>query len=147
VYVTDWKVPESSPRVSSERVRRFLESYCSSEFRHREELVPIMQRNDSDVSRIAANDAQLDDHLRSVYRVRAKTTASRPSSPYFPTGLADDVRELVTQLDAAKDQPLRFWHIDLPSGICFIVFELVDDGRVAGCVKSADQRVVNPNAP
>jgi hypothetical protein len=26
------------------------------------------------------------------------------------------------------------------------VFELMDDKRIAGCVKSADQRIVNPSA-
>jgi hypothetical protein len=31
-----------------------------------------------------------------------------------------------------RDQPLRFWSIQLPSGICYLVFELIDDRCVAG---------------
>lgn len=100
-----------------------------------------MQRDDPDESRIVAHVVPLDDGLRSIYRMRANNIVSKPHSPNYPIGLADDVRDLVDQLVAAKDQPLRFWNIGLPSGTCYIVFELIDERHIAGCVKSADQRV------
>lgn len=114
-----------------ERIRRFLEDHASARFRHAEEVLPLLRR---DESRVDARDARLDEPLRSIYRVGAKTTARAVP------GLAEDIRELAVQLDAAKDQPLRFWYIELPSGLCYIAFELLDDRRIAGCVKSADPR-------
>jgi hypothetical protein len=76
--VTDWRLPESSPRASPEQIRRFLDDYGSAELRHRDELVPIMERNDPNESRIVAHDVLLDAELRTIYRIRAKNLASSP---------------------------------------------------------------------
>jgi hypothetical protein len=136
--MTTWKVPQESPRANPERIRRFLDAYGGTEFRHARELLPLMRRDDPDERRVTAHDARLTETLRDTYRIRAKITASAPPSPFYPPGLADDVRDLVVRLDSAKDQPICFWSVDLPSGLCYMVFELLDDGRIAGCVKSAD---------
>lgn len=132
--------------MAAERIRQFLESYGSVEFRYAHEVLPLMRRNDPDETRISvgSHGVRLDDSLRSTYRIRVKTTASAPSPPFYPPELADAVRELVIQLDSAQDQPLCIWHIRMPSGLCYLVFELLADRRIAACVKSADQRVVNP---
>jgi hypothetical protein len=142
--VTQWNVPDDRERATPERIRAFLDRYEHTDFRHGEEFLGLLRRDDLDGSRIHARDAQLDEGLRVIYRIRAKTTAQAPKSPFYPPGLADDVRDLSLQLDSARDQPLCSWSVELPSGIGYLLFELLDDQRVAGCVKSADQRVVNP---
>jgi hypothetical protein len=145
--MTRWKVPDERPRVSPDRIRRFLDDYGAVPFRHAGEVIPLLRRDAADESRTVARDGlYLTEDLRSTYRIRAKTTAMAAPSANYPPGLAGDVREFVAQLDAAKDQPLCSWSIDLPSGICFLAFELLDDRVIAGFVKSADQRVVNPDS-
>jgi hypothetical protein len=143
--VSPWALPDTRPRASVEQIRRFLDSYGATEFRHAGELVPLMQRDDPDETRITRREYRVDAGLRSIYQRRAMRNPSAPPSPFFPPGLADDLRDLSSQLDAARDQPLCFWDIDLPSGTTYIVFELLDDRRIAGCVKTADQRVVDPH--
>ena len=108
-------------------------------------LVPLMRRNDLNESCITCHDMYLDDRLRGIYQVRAKHLASEPPSPYYPSGLADDVRALASQLDAAGDQSIQVWSTLLRSRTVYLVFELMDDQAIAGCVKSADQRIVNPS--
>jgi hypothetical protein len=82
--------------------------------------------------------------LRSTYRVRAELLASRQLPTTFPATLPIEVRALADALDAADDQSVRIWHLALPSGKVFVVFELVDARRIAGVIESADQRVVAP---
>ena len=70
----------------------------------------------------------------SDHDVRAFLDAYR-SEPY-PRELPDDVRSLSEQLEASNDRPIRLWNVGLTSGIVFVVYELIDDGRIAGVVKS-----------
>ena len=87
--------------------------------------------------------------LRISLHVTATASADH-TSPAMPDSgpviLAADVRALSDRFDEAPDQELRVWNTLLPSGTVYIVWELVDDKDIAGCVKSADQRIVNPNA-
>jgi hypothetical protein len=55
-----------------------------------------------------------------------------------------EVSALADALDAANEQPVRIWHLALPSGKVFVVFELVEAQQIAGVIESADQRVVAP---
>jgi hypothetical protein len=142
--VTEWKVPDSRPRASPERIRAFCDQYRSADLRHAAELFPLLERNDRDETRISVHDMPLNGNVRSTYRTRAKLGELRTPPPQVP-GLDDDLRALAAQLEAAADQPMRHWSVDLPSGIGYVVFELVDDRRIAGVVKVVDQRVVNPD--
>jgi len=143
--VSHWVVPEKSPRASADRIKRFVNKYGDTTFRHAQEIVPLMRRDDPDETRITVHEFRLYEGLRSIYSFRATRPASSPPSPQYPPGLADDLRDLATQFDAAPDQPLSCWMVRLPSGLCYTIWELLDDRRIAGCVKSADQRVVNPH--
>jgi hypothetical protein len=143
--VCAWTIPEERPRASPERIRAFVEKYGSAELRHAAELIPIMMRDDPDESRIAVYELSLDPGLRRAYRIRAEHLASSPPSPTHPACLAADMQALVRRFAQVKDQQLRLWNTQLPSGIIYMVFELVDDEAIAGCVKSADQRVVHAN--
>lgn len=132
------------PRASAESITSFIDMFGTRKFRHADELVPIMRRGDLHESYITRFELRLDDRLRRIYRGRAKHLASTPRSPYYPPGLADDVCALADQFDEARDQTIQVWNTLLPSGTHYAVFELMDDQSIAGCVKSADQRIVNP---
>jgi len=134
-----------TPRASAERIKLFIDAFGAQKFCHADELVPIMRRNDFNESCIGCHELRLDDRLRGIYRLRAKHLASAPLSPSYPAGLAEDVCALSRQLDEASDQEIQVWRTLLPSGTTYLVFELMDDRRIAGCVKSADQRIVNPS--
>ena len=123
----------------------FIDTFGTRKFRHVDELVPIMRRNDFNESYITCHEMCLDDGLRRTYRVRAEHLASAPPSPYYPPGLADDVRALANRLDEVSDQKIQVWSTLLRSGTDYLLFELMDDKGIAGCVKSADQRIVNPS--
>ena len=124
-----------SPRVSPDAIRDFLERYGGTEFRHRDEVLALMRGDDPYESRITATEGQLDESRRLTFRTRAETTAfSQRTNPTFPIGLADDVRAVSIALDGAADQRLRFWNVALPSGVLFMILELVDDRRLAGCI-------------
>lgn len=132
------------PRASAEWIKLFIDMFGTQKFRHADELVPILRRSDLNESYITCSELRLDDQLRRIYRVRAQHLASTPRSPCYPSGLADDVRALADQLDEAGDQTIRVWDTLLPSGTAYLVFELMDDRTVAGCVKSIDRRIVDP---
>jgi hypothetical protein len=57
--------------------------------------------------------------------------------------LPADVAALADGLDAAEDQAIRMWHIQLVDGTVFVIFELLRTRALAGVVKTADQRIVN----
>jgi hypothetical protein len=139
-----WWPDAQTPRASADRIASFLDTFGTRKFRHADELVPIMRRNDVDESFISCHEMYLDDRLRRLYRLRAGRPASVPPSPHHPPGLTDDVRALADQLDVARDQKLQVWSTLLRSGTDYSVFVLMDDADIAGCVKSADQRIVNP---
>src|SRR5689334_12589436 len=105
-----------TPRASAERVTLFVDTFGTQQFRHADELVPIMRRNDVNESRITCHEMRLDDSLRGIYRFRAKRLALDPPSPSYPPGLADDVLALADQLDAATDQKIQLWSTLLRSG-------------------------------
>jgi hypothetical protein len=136
------------PIAPPDRVRWFIETYASSGFRHAAELVPIMSRNDPAECEISYHEhpeGQLP-YLGIIYRLRAKRMAAPRPSRFHPPGLAADVAALADRFDRARDQTVRAWQTLLPSGTSYCVWELVGDAQIAGCEKSADQPVVNPDA-
>ncbi|MGD0530313.1 MAG: hypothetical protein ABSE49_34580 [Polyangiaceae bacterium] len=83
--------------------------------------------------------------LRQIYERRAKHLAAGTLPATFPSTLPDDVRALADALNAAEDERgVRIWDLALTDGTSFALFELVANGRLAGVVKSADQRIVAP---
>ena len=56
----------------------------------------------------------------------------------LPRTLAADLRELSGALDDAVDQPIAMWGITMPDGVCFGIFVLMDDTRIAGIYKSVE---------
>ena len=138
--------PETqTPPAGAEQIKWFIDTFGTTKFRYTNELVPIMRRNDFNESRITCHEMRLDDRLRRIYRIRAEHLASAPPSPHYPSGLADDVRALANQLDEASDQRIQVWNTLLRTGTVYSVFVLMDDQGIAGCVKSADQRIVDPS--
>lgn len=142
---TEWPDGEHE-RAAAERIKWFIETFGPRELRYVDELVPIMRRNDLNESFITCHEMPLNDGFRKIYRNRAKHLKESRPSPYYPPGLADDVGALASQLEEARDQKLRIWSTTLANGISYLVFELVEDAEIAGCVKTADQRIVNPSA-
>jgi hypothetical protein len=128
---------------SSEDVRGFLSRFRGVPFPHASEVISVLEGETVGVKIQLATCAKLQE-LRSTYRVRAEGLASRQLSPTFPATLPMEVRALADALDAADEQPVRMWDLALPSGRVFVVFELVEDRRIAGVIESADQRVVAP---
>lgn len=87
--------------------------------------------------------------LRRTYRIRAAHlsemerlgTLCNPSRSgrILPSTLAADIRDLSAALDSAKEQPLTIWSIRLPDHVCYGIFVLADDRRVAGSYKSVEE--------
>jgi hypothetical protein len=127
---------------SSEDIRFFLSRFRGVPFPHAAEVMSLLDGETAGITILSTN-ASLQD-LRSTYRVRAELLASRQLPTTFPATLPIEVRALADALDAADDQSVRIWHLALPSGKVFVVFELVDARRIAGVIESADQRVVAP---
>jgi hypothetical protein len=50
-----------------------------------------------------------------------------------------------TMRPSCQEVWIQVWSTLLRSGTDYLVFELMDDEGIAGCVKSADQRIVNPS--
>lgn len=140
--MVDWGGPESTPRASAERIEAFVSKYCDAAFPHSVDVLRLMARNAADESRIAVYELNLNNDLRAIYRQRAALLASRPTSSPYPDSLAQDVGVVAERLDAAPDQPITVWSIELPDGTAFRIFVLAGDGAIAGCVKSIDRRVV-----
>jgi hypothetical protein len=131
---------------SPEDVRVFLSRFRGVPFPHASEVISLLDGNTPGVTIQVATGARLRE-LRSIYRVRAEGLASRQLPPTVPASLRMEVRALADALDAADEQPVRMWHLALPSGKVFAVFELVEAQRIAGVIESADQRIVAPRRP
>ena len=128
---------------SAEEVRAFVTRFREVAFPHAAEVLSFLDGKSEEVTIELWTGAKLQE-LRTTYRVRAKSLASKQLAPTFPPGLPAEVSALADALDNADEQAVRLWHYALPSGKVFIVFELVDAGRIAGVIESADQRIVAP---
>ena len=80
--------------------------------------------------------------LVSVLLAPSNSGAVVTTYEFEPRTLARDVGELARALDAAQPQRVRIWSIALPEPTTFDVFELVDDARIAGVVKSIDRHMI-----
>jgi hypothetical protein len=87
--------------------------------------------------------------LRETYRLRAgmltemeqrgTLCAPSPSGRIVPPTLAADVRELSAALDQARDQAVSTWIIRMRDRVCYLIFVLADDARIAGACKSVEE--------
>jgi hypothetical protein len=143
--MTEWLVPEGTPRVSAVLVEAFVHKYRGSRFPHEGEVLPILIRDSPGESRIAMYVLERFAEVREIYGARARLAAARSAvhvgSPRAT--MAEDLRLLVEQLDAASEQAIHLWSVALPDGTVYNLFELAEDQRIAGCTKVADQRVLD----
>jgi hypothetical protein len=145
---------------SAEQLKGLLKLCRSSDFAHAEEVVPLLE----DVGRAKAKGVRItmfemplrsrskDPDLRRTYRRRAAhlTEMERsgtlctpsPSGRILPPTLAADIRALSAALDDADDQPVAIWSIRMPDRVCFGIFVLANDARIAGCDKSVEEEVL-----
>jgi hypothetical protein len=128
--------------ATDEQLRYFVDKFGALPFPHAHEVLALLRRSEEVTLEVSAGTTV--QSLRDIYRRRAEMLASRPVGPTYPSTLPHDVRVVADALDAAKDQPVRIWHITRKNGQTFIIFELIEDGRLAGVVESADQRIVAP---
>lgn len=88
--------------------------------------------------RIEVSTGALTERLRDTYRVRAKIAWTLQST-VLPR-LRVDVASLAKSLEDAKDQPIRFWSLWHQGARVYMVFELLEDARIAGCLDTIDAR-------
>jgi hypothetical protein len=121
------------------QVTEFVDRYAGVEFPHAAEVFELFRRRTAKLVRLATYTASLDSMLRENYRYRATRAAASPDadSPSLPA----DAARLVVRLDAAPDQPIRSWLLSLESGRTYLVFELLDDCQIAGCLETMDRRI------
>jgi hypothetical protein len=130
--------------AGAERIGTFVDSFEAATFVHANDVLPLMLAGDTYARRVSVRAMELGADLRATYRVRAEQLAGHPPSLSHPPTLAADVAALALRLGAAADQPIEVWDVSLPDGTTYSIFVLVADRAIAGCVKSADQRVVAP---
>ena len=119
---------------TDEQVDGFLRTFGAAGFRHAAEILPLLRSQRSDVEVTAAELPTLE-ALRDIYRARAEHLASRDVGPTYPSTLPADVAALADGLDAAEDQAIRMWHIQLVDGTVFVIFELLRTRALAGVVR------------
>jgi hypothetical protein len=141
--VTAFLLPETRERASPADVRAFLARCRPQDFLHADIVLPLLERDSREECRIHVGRSLPVVQLRTTYRIRAKWLAEREvDTSRYPATLARDVAMLADALDAARDQTVLIWDVELPDGTCFGLFELEEEQRLAGCVRSNDQRVI-----
>ena len=123
-----------------EQIRAFLHRFPRVHFAHATEIRSLLANRDPSV-RVDVIEGRLCPEVRAGYRRRAEGLASRTLPPSYPSSLPDDVGQLADAFESEADQPLRCWRIARRDGTTYVVFELVDAGRIAGAIQSADQRI------
>jgi hypothetical protein len=141
--MTQWLVPEGAPRIDATLVHAFVNRYRGSGFRHESEVLPLLVRDSPDESRITMHVLKRFVEVRQIYRDRAAIARSAIHVVTARETMAEDLRLLVEQLNEVREQELRLWSVALPDGTVFVLFELAEDQRIAGCAKVADQRVLD----
>ncbi len=124
---------------TGELVEEFLETYEGADFPHAVEVREMLRHHAHRVPGLQVIVGRLTPTKRENYRFRA-TMAARNPSPLTPN-LADDASALVRELDAVADQPLRLWWLPLEGGRLYLVFELLTDSTIAGCLDTLDDRL------
>jgi hypothetical protein len=141
---------------SDDQLKALLELCRSSTIAHSEEVMPLLAEPAAAKRRGVRIELHAPSpragalgHLQSTYRVRAAILSEKerlgtlcepsPSGRILPSTLAADVRELSAAIDSAKEQPFAIWDIVLPDHVCFLIFVLMGDNRIAGCVKTIEE--------
>lgn len=142
--MTSFLVPEERERAPAADVRGLLQRCRRQELLHAETVLPLLERDSKEECRIYVSRRIPAVSLRETYRRRANRLAEREvDTSRYPATLARDVGALADELDAAGDQTVLVWDIQLPDGTIFMLFELEVEQRLAGCVRSNDQRVID----
>jgi hypothetical protein len=129
---------------TADELRAFLATFGQGAFRHASDVLPMLAGERA--ATVVVSDRLVPvAELRGTYQIRAEHLAAKALPATYPSTLPSDVRAVADALNAAEDeQPVRLWDLALADGTTFTLFELVAKGRLAGVVKSADQRVVAP---
>jgi hypothetical protein len=132
---------------TADELRAVLAASGQGGFRHAPDVLPILAGDRAGTIGVGVRLVPVAE-LRDTYEMRARHLAAKEVSPTYPSTLPGDVRALADALNAAEDdEPVRLWHLALENGTTFSLFELATKGRLAGVVRSADQRVVAPRRP
>lgn len=118
-------------------IRRFLQSYSAGGFPYAAEVLVLLRDYPRNDVRIETSVGALTDRVRTTYRVRAEI-AARVQSPVLPH-LRVDLASLAKSFEDAKDQPLRVWRLYRKEARVYLVVELVEDARIAGCLDTIDK--------
>lgn len=121
-------------------ISSFLVSFSHADFPHSEEVVRLLANFKTLAPRVSVSTARVTDEMRSGYRFRAEMAAKNPSSR--SPNLAADVLALARTIEEARDQPIRSWWIPVEGGRVYLVFELIEDARIAGCLETYDAREI-----
>ena len=139
--VVEW-APEDSPRADEAAVRALIERCESQQFEHAAEFLGLLRRNSSDECQVAIYAPVALSQMRFIYRRRAEHLKKLASREPERRRLAREVESLADTFDNANDAHARFARVLLTDGTAHVLFELVESGRVAGCLRTADRRVV-----
>lgn len=119
-------------------IKSFVRRYGDSEFPHSKKVIGLLKNSEGLVFTVRVVTARLNDEMRSNYRFRAEM-ASRNVSDLAPN-LAEDAMALARAVEDADDQPIRSWWVPVETGRGYLVFELLTDERIAGCLETIDAR-------
>lgn len=119
-------------------IREFLKVHSAEDFPYSKEVIALLREYPTNGLRIEMSTGALTDRLRDTYRTRAKIAWTLQSAT-LPR-LRVDVASLAKSLEDAKDQPIRFWSLWHQGARVYMVFELLEDARIAGCLDTIDAR-------
>lgn len=122
----------------AETIQRFEHDHSEESFPHAKEVLALLRNYPRGLKNLEVGSGRLNDEVRSTYRLRAEIAAKLQSTR--SPSLAEDTAALSRSFDQARDQPLRHWLLLRENGRLYVVFELLDEGRVAGCLDTRDAR-------
>lgn len=118
-------------------IREFLEIHGAEDFPHAPEVMALLRDYPRSAAKLEVSTGGLSDRMRMTYRVRADIAANMRST--VSPDLHGDLASLARSLDEAGDQPIRVWRLPRGDGRMYLVFELLEDARIAGCVDAQPQ--------
>ena len=130
---------------TADRVKEFLDLY-GSDFAYANDIVAIMSGPSH--AQITVSDAVPLPDLARIYRTRARWLTwceqNGKLQPHVLPTLPAEARSLSEALDAASSQTVRLWDVRLTVRISWLIFELREERRIAGVLKTQGQPGWNP---
>ena len=128
---------------NQELATEFVGKYEHTNFRHAVDVIEVLKDLAAANVRLSVDTAQLNSEMRANYRYRA--ARSQEFLDDRAPSLGEDASALALCLDSVPDQRIRSWQLQLPDGRIYVVFELLTEARIAGCLSSFDWRNHHPD--